>query len=174
MYPVEMKWRRFTPILRFRKLAILTLFSLWLASLILVCINSYQSQIDQNLRATITTPKYHQSHGTNKSDLKIEDVYISVKTSSKNYKTRLQLIFDTWYKLAPDHIHFTTDEIAVNTAISIPSIFEKSFKKKVKKKKKTADDIALTIKFKHHTISAIWFSRIFGYYDYLCKNRGAK
>ena len=153
MYPVEMKWRRFTPILRFRKLAILTLFSLWLASLILVCINSYQSQIYQNQRTPITTPQYHQSHRTNKSDLKLEDVYISVKTSSKHYKTRLQLIFDTWYKLAPDHIHFTTDEMSENTAISIPSIFEKSFKKKIKKKKKRADDIAFTIKFKHHTMT---------------------
>ena len=138
LYPaVEMNWHRFRFIfLRFRKLAILTLFSLWLASFILVCINSYQSQIYQNQRTPITTPKYHQSHRTNKSDLKIEDVYISVKTSSKNYKTRLQLIYDTWYKLAPDHIHFTTDAIS-------------SFKKK----KKIAYDIAFTYKFKYHTVT---------------------
>ena len=44
-------------------------------------------------------------------DLKVEDLYISVKTTSKHSHTRLQLIIDTWYQLAPNAIHFTTDSI---------------------------------------------------------------
>ena len=111
-----MKWSRFAVLLPCLKLTTNYAFALWFIALILFC--------------------RHVNH----NGLKTEDIYISVKTTSKNFKTRLQPIHDTWYQLAPDHIHFTTD---------------------------TIDDSATTMKFKHMHVTDCKASH--SLLDLLCK-----
>jgi fringe protein len=41
--------------------------------------------------------------------VELEDIFISVKTTSKFHGTRLPVILDTWYNLAPQQITFFTD-----------------------------------------------------------------
>ncbi|XP_063962068.1 fringe glycosyltransferase-like [Lytechinus pictus] len=43
------------------------------------------------------------------SKTEISDVFIGVKTTRKYHSSRLQLILDTWYSLAPEEIYFFTD-----------------------------------------------------------------
>ena len=42
-------------------------------------------------------------------DLLPEDVFVSVKTSHKFHRTRLDVITKTWFQLAPSHTWFFTD-----------------------------------------------------------------
>ena len=44
-----------------------------------------------------------------RSELELEDVFISVKTTGKFHESRVQPILDTWYRQAPGHTWFFTD-----------------------------------------------------------------
>lgn len=43
--------------------------------------------------------------------LQLEDIFISVKTTKKNYASRLDVIIKTWFQLAKDHVWFFTDDL---------------------------------------------------------------
>lgn len=82
----------------FFKLCRIAIYILWFWTLLLVCFHERnQSHPDM---------KFKSNHWIQK-----EDLYISVKTTSKNVQKRLQVILDTWYQLAPEVIYFTTDKI---------------------------------------------------------------
>nr|XP_054757655.1 beta-1,3-N-acetylglucosaminyltransferase radical fringe-like [Lytechinus pictus] len=62
-----------------------------------------QQQQDDDLDVDIVLQreKYRQ--------MELNDVFIGVKTTEKYHSTRLQLILDTWFSLAPEQTYFFTD-----------------------------------------------------------------
>ncbi|KAM8843373.1 beta-1,3-N-acetylglucosaminyltransferase manic fringe isoform 2-T2 [Synchiropus picturatus] len=61
-------------------------------------------------RSDSIRPRKYTRHTTSASSkLKIEDVYIAVKTSGKFHKTRLRVILDTWVSITKTHTFIFTD-----------------------------------------------------------------
>ena len=61
----------------------------------------------KNNEATLFRPAMHKISLKNSVDLKtvgLDDVFISVKTSKKFHSTRLKIILDTWFNLAPNKV----------------------------------------------------------------------
>lgn len=48
---------------------------------------------------------YTNTHGTEwTSNIDLDDIFISVKTTKKYHNTRLKLIVETWFQLARDQV----------------------------------------------------------------------
>ncbi|KAL7033210.1 hypothetical protein ACKWTF_007506 [Chironomus riparius] len=68
----------------------------------------------QNLRleqSEESSRDYTNTHGTEwSSNIDLDDIFISIKTTKKYHNTRLKLIIETWFQLARDQIWFFTDD----------------------------------------------------------------
>nr|XP_026694842.1 fringe isoform X1 [Ciona intestinalis] len=62
----------------------------------------YEEYIDRNLKNQVVENKHENQ--TN-----LDDIFISVKTSGKFHKTRLNVIIDTWFRDANQQTYFFTD-----------------------------------------------------------------
>ena len=60
-------------------------------------------------RDTVSHITYVRKHPKNLNKLDNKDVFISVKTTAKNHRSRLDTVIGTWYQLARDHAYFFTD-----------------------------------------------------------------
>ncbi|XP_041466757.1 beta-1,3-N-acetylglucosaminyltransferase radical fringe-like [Lytechinus variegatus] len=60
-----------------------------------------QDDDDRDVDIVLQREKYRQTE--------LNDVFIGVKTTEKYHSTRLQLILDTWFSLAPEQTYFFTD-----------------------------------------------------------------
>ncbi|KAG9511257.1 Fringe glycosyltransferase, partial [Fragariocoptes setiger] len=69
----------------------------------------YRPQQHQFADTRWQQPKQKQISGKSNDKLKADDVFISVKTTGKYHSTRVQLILDTWFQLAPKQTYFFTD-----------------------------------------------------------------
>ncbi|KAM9792305.1 beta-1,3-N-acetylglucosaminyltransferase manic fringe [Neosynchiropus ocellatus] len=62
-------------------------------------------------RSDSVRPRKHARHATSaSSELKIEEVYIAVKTSGKFHQSRVSVILDTWVSITKTHTFIFTDK----------------------------------------------------------------
>lgn len=64
---------------------------------------------DFNAKTAHTTPRTTTDKRNHESDLKLDDIFISVKTSKRFETTRLPIILKTWFQLAKQQTWFFTD-----------------------------------------------------------------
>ncbi|XP_014679590.1 PREDICTED: beta-1,3-N-acetylglucosaminyltransferase lunatic fringe-like, partial [Priapulus caudatus] len=59
---------------------------------------------------TITDARVAMEQKNESRSTRLDDIFLSVKTTYKFHETRLRMIVDTWFRLAPHQTYFFTDK----------------------------------------------------------------
>ena len=92
-------------------LGCISVLKIWITNSILINDNEYKNIVHGHQKATLNNTQSHlvatdRSRRNNSVDnTNLDDVFISIKTSAKFHKTRLEILVNTWIPEAINHVY---------------------------------------------------------------------